>query len=180
MNLAIELNEMLDRHATSICENVEREWGNKYADGNANIRQITEMLAGALQATIIASGQKAWILEYGKGSYMDLDNPFLSQYESNPNYNPDRKGHDITGRPAGTYYDLDGEPHESSGYNRGKSLEGLAKVAGLDLFAPSYPQNIIQEAIKEEIKLIRIEIIEICMLYSVEQITNAFPKEIII
>lgn len=177
MNLAVELNAVLDRHAIAICEDIEREWGNQSQEGRAEVHQVTDMLASAIQTSIIASGQKAWILEYGKGSYMDKDNPFLDEYLASDNINQFRlhnNSYPIMGRSKGVYYDLDGNPHESSGKMAGLNLEGR------EGFEPSEPLHLIHEAIQEQIPFILEEIIEVCMLYSVEQITNAFPKEIVI
>lgn len=176
MNLAVELNAVLDRHAIAICEDIEREWGNQSQEGRAEVHQVTDMLASAIQTSIIASGQKAWILEYGKGSLMDLDNPYLDEYKASDNYNPYRKYNEIAGRPAGEYYDLDGNIHYSSGKAIGRNLEKIGK----EEYRASEPLHLIHEAIQEQIPFILEEIIEVCMLYSIEQITNAFPKEIII
>ena len=52
----------------------------------------------------------AFILDnYGTGSLMSLDNPGLAKYKSSNLWNPDRKGHFITGRKKGTYVNIVGK-----------------------------------------------------------------------
>lgn len=79
-----------------------------------------------LEATIWAEGMEAVIAEWGSGSKMDLSNPFLPMYQSDANYNPERLAQGTTtilGRPKGTYTDMDGVEHTSSGRLRGRNLE---------------------------------------------------------
>ncbi len=69
---------------------------------------------------------------YGTGSLMLSDNPGFKAYmlsgNINParsgNINPARKGKAIVGRPKGTYVDIFGRKHETSGAFEGINIEG--------------------------------------------------------
>ena len=93
----------------------------------------------------------AFILDnYGTGSLMSLDNPGLAKYKSSNLWNPDRKGHFITGRKKGTYVNIVGK-RTSSGRFRGKSLEGRVIKQGKNgknlIFKPHKPSYALDQAI---------------------------------
>ena len=134
------------------------------------------LLVNEISVTFIASGQKAWILEYGKGSLMDSDNPYLGEYKSNSNWNQYRKGNAVTGRGAGEYQDLDGNTHYSSGKAIGRNLEAIGK----EEYFPSGPLHIIRESIHEHMLLIQEDIMSTVALFSVDLFVSNFPKEITI
>lgn len=98
-------------------------------EGNAEVLDSECVIAEyEVAQEIIAFGQKAWIIEYGKGSLMEKNpdkNPFLEDYIHSDNFNKLRiqNAYAITGREAGEYFDLDGNPHKSHGRLRGKNLE---------------------------------------------------------
>lgn len=116
--------------------------------GNAEIHSgLPVVIGNMVVATLEATGQKAWIAEFGSGSQMAKDgsNPYLSEYQSSSNYNPLRPADGtIVGRRKGQYYDLDGKPQYSSGRNAGKDLELKPVVTTI------FPMHTIQHEIDSE------------------------------
>ena len=129
-----EVKKKVDEYTRIARDMVKAEWskytGGKYSDlGESKIflSGIADA-EGAVVRDIVAFGQKAWILEYGRGSLMETnsaENPWLDEYVSSPNFNKWRRGRGlaITGREAGEYYDLDGNVHKSTGSLAGVNLE---------------------------------------------------------
>ena len=129
-----------------ICERVKAKWGNMQGiQGKAEIYAGLPSIIGPLiSQTIDASGQRAWIAEFGSGSTMDTTSPYYSAYRSNSNFNPARRSDNaITGRPAGEYLDLDGNVHVSSGANEGRDLEAKP------VYTYMIPMHIIEYEIRE-------------------------------
>lgn len=60
---------------------------------------------------------------YGTGSFMLDNNPGFAEYKSK-NWHADRHSKAIHGRKAGTYYDVFGRKHETSGAFKGVNIEG--------------------------------------------------------
>ncbi len=119
---------ILKKYGESVSKDIERTWdGLQNIDGNAEIdfkimpNTDENIVLGRFEAT----GQKAWIAEYGKGSKMDSEskNPYLSRYKNSELWNKLRKGHFVTGRPKGSYQDIDGNTHNPSGRLAGRVLE---------------------------------------------------------
>ena len=101
---------VIKKHANAICEAVMKEYSSnsalapfKYEIHNDLILRTESIVI----AHIEASGGLAWILEFGSGSKMDLDNPYLSEYMGNRtifnNWRP--MSLEIATREAGTYTD---------------------------------------------------------------------------
>ena len=180
------------------CEQVRQQWArHDEADGNSEIRFTVEDAEAVVTAAIIATGQKAWLLEYGKGSKMEqstAENPFLEEYlsgevtggDGESLFNPRRLDRDLAvlGRPAGAYLDLDDNIHTSNGFLEGWQLEELGGRLGdfnIDVFPPRkiiknilFGQNndgLIAE-INEEIFKAKEDIIF--------EIMSKFPKKIVI
>ena len=196
--LMTKIKRILVQYSRAACAQVRVEWS-KYddADGEALIDFEVEDAEALVVATIFAEGQKAWTLEFGKGSKMEKstsDNPFLEEYlngnvggyDGVPFFNPERlsRGLAILGRPKGTYLDLDSRVHRSSGSMEGWNLEeasGNFPRLDINAFRPRriiknvlFGQNndgIIAEVNQEIFKAIRDCIFEI---------TNVFPKKIVI
>ena len=129
----------------------QQEWSKYNLDGESNIVIKTEEVQAIVTAHIYAWGQKAWLLEFGKGSEMETrlsENPFLYDYIDNENFNRLRLYNDyaITGRSKGDYYDLDGLKHTSSGRAEGQNLEELSRDKGYtdEKFLPFAPKRIIK------------------------------------
>lgn len=91
----------------------------------AQMHKEVVVVAGTVVGTFSAGGMQALITEWGSGSLADESNPAWPEYTESKYYNPARfpYGHPITGRPAGTYVDLDGSEHTSSGAAVGLNLE---------------------------------------------------------
>lgn len=130
---------------------VQQEWSKYNLDGESNIVVKMEEVQAIVTAHIYAWGQKAWLLEFGKGSMMETrlsENPFLYDYIDNENFNRFRLYNDyaITGRSKGDYYDLDGFKHTSSGRAEGENLEELARDQGYkdEKYLPFKPKRIIK------------------------------------
>ena len=128
------ISQIVKRYADMACNKVQSEWGRYFSDleGDSVIDNEVSKAKTYVKATIYAYGQRAWILEYGRGSKMDdaNTNPYLMDYLKSDMINPARTGKAIVGRPAGTYPGLDfhkGEQniHNSAGKLAGVNIEGL-------------------------------------------------------
>lgn len=129
--------------AGKICSDVCLAWGKQFnIDGNAEIGfDLVSQTAGLIIGQFKATGQKAWICEYGSGSKMKpLD---LAKYKSSKYWNSARHGTAITGRPRGEYRDLDGEYRWSSGVNSGRNLEDT----GIDRYQAAEPRETIRNIV---------------------------------
>lgn len=156
-NLKIEkilldrLRQIVRSYAQLASVRVQQEWSKYNLDGESNIIVKMEEAQAIVTAHIYAWGQKAWLLEFGKGSQMETrlsENPFLFDYIDNDNFNRFRLYNDyaITGRSKGDYYDLDGYKHTSSGRAEGENLEELAFEQGsrYEKYLPFKPKRIIK------------------------------------
>lgn len=114
------ISNVLNKHSKKMMKDVQGVW-KKYKDdavvsGKADIEfSITDDKEGFVSGTYTASGQKMWILEYGKGNLLDKNNPYLSDYTSNKTYNRNRDHFEV--RTRDTYNDLDGNTHRGIGRN---------------------------------------------------------------
>lgn len=96
---------------------------------------------------------------YGTGSLMLTDNPGLAEYKADKSrWNPLRNGNAIVGRAAGSYVDIFGREHKTSGTFAGKNIEGRKvnstnkvkkgrKITGYYI-APTHPSYALQIAEK--------------------------------
>ena len=114
------------------CDQVRQQWqihgDEPSTSGESKIVFTMENAQSVITAHVYAWGQKAWILEFGRGSLMENDpelNPFFEAYKNDPNTNQEREyyGWAIVGRPKGKYKDLDGNIRESRGTMQGVNLE---------------------------------------------------------
>lgn len=88
----------------------------------STLKREGNALIGYLQANTYVLADS-----YGTGSFMLDDNPGLRKYMQSiktGNWNPARRGKAIVGRPKGTYIDLFGRKHTTSGSFEGKNIEG--------------------------------------------------------
>ena len=172
---------VVQRYCKAAQEIVVQRWASlDNIDGNASIRDMELTVAQDVVArAICATGQKAWIAEYGKGSLMETkDNPFLSDYVNSSLFNKDRLGHALAtvGRDYGYYEDLDGKRHFSHGGLKGKVIETFY---GQPLFFPIRAKHVI----KETVKSLEPELYKEIQEAIANVITNAvkeFPKKVII
>lgn len=81
---------------------------------------------------------------YGTGSLMLDDNPGFQKYRDSNYWNPSRKGKAITGRKSGTYTDIFGIKHTTSGKLEGINIEGMT-FKGYTI-NPTLPSKAIQQA----------------------------------
>lgn len=141
-SLLKKITKIVRAYAKAACEQVRQEWARHSIEGNEDTEKITfkvEDAEAVVAATIIATGQNAWLYEYGKGSQMEKsneENPFLEEYisgavkggDGQPLFNPERlrKGFCILGRPKGEYRDLDDKTHFATGAIKNWNLELLA------------------------------------------------------
>jgi hypothetical protein len=134
-----------------VAQRIEHKWGTHNSiSGNAQVDTNVTVLGKVVLGTILGKGQKVFICEFGKGSLMErslADNPYLADYIDSSLWNPYRTGVSVRGRAEGTYVDLDGNAHESSGTMKGLNLE---KDIGQydEFFAPVEPMHIMQEEIE--------------------------------
>lgn len=148
-----EVKKKVDEYTRIARDMVKAEWskytGGKYSDlGEAKLI-LTPVIAdsqGMVVRDILALGQKAWILEYGRGSLMETssaENPWLDEYVSSPDFNKWRKGRAlaITGREAGEYRDIDGNIHKSTGTLAGVNLEQWHSTK---VYYPLPPMRVVQ------------------------------------
>lgn len=106
---------------------------------DGTIMQLKDMISGQ-----VISGVHAILDSFGTGSKMDKTNPTLSNYMSSEYWNPARVGYTIVGRPKGSYTDIFGETHISSGKMQGKNIEGFVEP-----IEPSYAIQWAEQKIKE-------------------------------
>ena len=182
-----------------ICQQVQFQWSTRQpagVTGNKEIHSTPPVVTpGIVLVELLASGQAAWEIEFGRGSLMDLENnPYLQQYLASSVYNSTRnstllkKGlnknevHPIQARPAGTYQDLDGNTHTASGkFPAGFDLElEYWMNRGDDRFAPSMPMHIIQDEIRDTMPLIASDLADSIARYIADEMVLTLSANIYI
>ena len=118
-------------------------------EGRADVKadKTREEVAGII-STYIILGPWAVMDEYGKGSLMDQNNPFLQEYKGGELWNPARKDSVIRGRPAGSYTNIFGEKVSSQGKAEGRNLERIADATGNVDFMPHPPSHAMETAMR--------------------------------
>lgn len=168
-----EIASVIKVHTDIICNNVRNRWNSQSIQGNAEIHaDFPKIVTPLVIATIEASGGKAWVSEYGRGSLMDDSgkNPYLNEYLRSPQFNQWRLHSSrmpIMGRSAGEYIDLDGGTHVSSGKMQGLDLER----DGDPRFQPLKGQYVIHEEIIKEIPELILHIQKAVADYAISQLT---------
>ena len=110
-----EIADALKSSAEKHIQQINGEWQKHKGLGESNIQfEITVDRIDRVEGVYRASGQGMWVMEYGKGSKLDRNNPFLSRYTSSPVFNRERENYEIRTR-KGTYKDIDGNSHVGSG-----------------------------------------------------------------
>lgn len=192
-----KISAILRNYSRVACEQVRQQWSRYDVNGLSEINFKVEDAEAIVTAFIWAAGQKAWLLEYGKGSKMErstIENPFLAEYLSgavtdaggDPLFNPERlqRGMAIIGRPFGLYCDLDDVIHFSSGYLEGRMLEPVEGRQFPFAIEPLPPRKIIKNVLFGQnndglIAEINKEIAE-AMLEIAADIMSMFPREIVL
>ena len=110
---------------------------------NTYIERQSNVVIAHFEANTVALADS-----YGTGSLMLDDNPGLSEYRNDPKrWNPERKGKAIVGRKKGTYTDIFGQKHKTSGKFKGKPLENRGGITNRKYFiSPNNPSRAIQIA----------------------------------
>lgn len=119
-DLNIEIARVLAIHTAIICERVKARWKNMSAiKGLEEIHSDLPVIVGDLvTGTINASGDAAWIKEFGSGSKLDVTSPYFEAYKRTDRWNKEREyeGNEFIGRKQGdTVYRPDGTTYISSG-----------------------------------------------------------------
>lgn len=147
MNLTPVIEGVLVFWSERICNRIKSRWASLGIKGNAEVDSyILGNVKGMVASRIFGSGQKAWIAEFGSGSRMDTNNPYLEKYLRSPEFNQWRLHSSrmpIMGRSAGEYKDIDGVEHSSSGKLAGFDLERDGKPE----FQPQEPMHVMQEEV---------------------------------
>lgn len=147
----------------------------------AHIREVADQYKGEGKFTVTVrpeseSGVKFWDIgspdwlsfqsNYGRGSLMARDNPFLDAYISGPTFNRDRLANDmaIMGRPKGWHEieDYDNThggrtfPRYSFGTNYGSNLEingaEMHNNSGQGMFDPAPPKYWLERAFRSGVE----------------------------
>jgi len=107
---------------------------------------ITEEVVGVLSGSLIGG---AWAVmdEWGTGSLMDLQNPFLDDYWNSDLWNPARRDTAIRTRPEGEYTDIFGERQYAKGNNPGFNLERVQNRPNPPKILLTPPSHAMQMAI---------------------------------
>jgi len=160
MNVPKVIHNVFMFWADKVCRRIENRWNSSGIQGEANTWFTVDTVGSLIVARIMGSGAKAFALEFGTGSKLDKDNPYLSKYINSPYFNKERmqKAYAILGRDKGeTVYGLDGSSYESSGNAKGLNLEwGLKPKTKYKPYVPIEARHIMEE----EFRLAIPEIIE--------------------
>lgn len=131
-NLMQEIDAVINTYADNIATQVMTEWMRigyqPQISGEAEVKTaVKRVTKDTILFVISGKGQRALLMEYGKGSLLDRSNPYLSEYIQWEGFNYDRllQGFAILGRPKGKYKDLDNKTHFSGGNLAGKNLEEI-------------------------------------------------------
>jgi len=107
---------------------------------------VTEEVIGVVTGSLIGG---AWAVmdEWGTGSLMDLENPFLDEYWNSDLWNPARRDTAIRTRPEGEYTDIFGERQYAEGRNPGFNLETQLNRKNPPNILLTPPSHAMQQAI---------------------------------
>lgn len=156
--IAERIAQIVKEYSRVACDQVRQQWSRHDVNGESEIGFTVEEAESIVTAHIVATGMKAWLLEYGKGSKMERNrkiNPFLEEYISgvvtdasgDPLFNPKRIYHGLAliGRPVGIYADLDDIFYWSHGRFDNRNIEaGTAGITNRWEQEPMPPRLIIR------------------------------------
>lgn len=117
--------------------------------GEAEVKtRVKKQAKDVILMEISGIGQRALMMEYGRGSEADMLNPYLQEYIHWSGFNSVRidSGSDfmaIKTRKKGKYKDLDGNTHDSLANRQGKNLENT----GNPKFQPEEPHHVIRNIV---------------------------------
>lgn len=128
------LHDLLEGLDFAMTNSIDKVFGgHPYFDGKPDKAEITN----GIEYDIHSNDFKAWILEYGKGKYMDESNPYLDEYRNSIYWNSRRElhGNAILYRGQGTEY-------EQLDYQSGTGTYSAVGVGNPDIEVPSWAQGV--------------------------------------
>jgi len=115
--------------------------------GQAEVKtRIKKEVESVILMEISGMGQRALIMEYGRGSEMDMTNPYLDEYMRWSGFNQNRQSQGmaiLTRQPGETYSDLDGKKRKSTAKQAGFNLENTGKPQ----YQPEEPHHVIRNIV---------------------------------
>lgn len=123
--LEIELESAFNAWEDEVMSKVRHNYFGKDANPEVghSLKKETNAIIGFLKANTYVLADS-----YGTGSFMLDNNPGFRKYmqsiSKDGGWNPARRGKTIVGRPAGTYTDIFGRKHTTSGAFEGVNIEG--------------------------------------------------------
>jgi hypothetical protein len=127
MSLESAVEGVLIFWSDRICNRIRSRWDSLGIPGKSEADFYPlSIVQGIVASRISGWGQRAYIAEFGSGSLMDKNNPYLEKYLQSPEFNQWRLHSSrmpIMGRSAGEYQDLDGRTEVSTGKMQGLDLE---------------------------------------------------------
>ena len=142
-----DIADVMKEYSLGFMNDMHNEWNKANIHGNATVNfAITADTPTVVTGEYRASGQKAWIAEFGSGSLLDSDNPGLWAYSNSSVFNKEREDFEIRTR-TGEYTDLDGVVHEGSGIGGHHGLN--AEKLGVHSVTPHPPGHVMKEALGE-------------------------------
>jgi len=145
-------------HMKSMATEALEDQNTWYVDSADYVERL--VFESGVQFIIFEVGAKHWLAfldNFGTGSRMDTNNPFLSEYLRSPYFNRDRLGNGmaVVGRPEGEYVapdfrDGSGEiVRHSKGRFEGVNLEQLINPrTGKPYFIPQAPKHWLEQGIR--------------------------------
>ena len=143
-----DIADVMKAYSLGFMNDMHNGWNKANIHGNATVNfAITADTPTVVTGEYRASGQKAWIAEFGSGSLVDKSNPTLDSYRNNSAFNPERSNDFEIRTRTGEYTDLDGVVHEGSGIG---GVHGLnAEKLGVHSVTPQLPRHVMKEVLGE-------------------------------
>lgn len=106
----------------------------KYFNGNSFEKNE---VFGGFEYDIHSTDFKAWILEYGKGKYLDTSNPYLEDYKNTVYWNQKRESHNNA-----ILYRGNGNEYTQLDYGSGNGSYTTTGKGNPDLEVPQWAQGV--------------------------------------
>lgn len=152
------LHDLLDGLDHAMINAIQVVFGSHpYFDGNS---EKTQTMSG-IEYDIHSTDFKAWILEYGKGKYLDESNPYLDEYKNSLYWNSKRESHGNA-----ILYRGNGVNYSQLDYQSGSGTYEATGVGNPDLEVPDWAQGVrpspfIDKLLKQVWALFKTDSIEI-------------------
>lgn len=141
-----QIREILTSCAHQFANSIKTRLDQAATDKTDGQRQVhvspIQETVNTMSIEVAAGGLSTWIIEYGSGSRLDINSPYLQQYINSDMFNKARlsDGFAFKGRQKGDIvYNLDGTSYRSSGELAGKNLERMRNP-----YLPSNPNHVIE------------------------------------